>query len=97
MGVTSRGTLFFYHSELSASELAVNIHTHSLSTLPLIICYFSFNSLTATYVGIRESIASTEGAMCQLNNVLIAAESISSSSRSAVVGVLGTFENLSER
>ena len=51
-----------------------------------------FSSLTATYGGIRESIASTEGAMCQLNNVL---DSINLSS--TVVGVLGTFENLSER
>lgn len=50
--------------------------------------------MTASYAGIRERIASSEGAMRQLNNVLTTAEPNSSS---IVVGVLGTFENLSER
>ena len=73
------------------------IHAH-FQPVSVAIRYYAINvlsSLTATYIGIRESIASTEGAMCQLNNVLKAADSINSSS--AVVGVLGTFENLSER
>ena len=56
---------------------------------------YNIPSLTAGYTGIRESIASSEAAMCQLNNVLSVSEL--GNSPTAVVGVLGTFENLSER
>ena len=54
-----------------------------------------FTSLTASCADVRETIASNEGAMHQLNCVLSSTDSINSSI--AVVGVLGTFENLSER
>lgn len=56
---------------------------------------YIFPSLTASYAGIREAITESEGAMCQLNYVLEVAKPVISPN--AVVGVLGTFENLSER
>ena len=82
--------LFFCHSEPSASKCATEITSTSL--YQIIMC---FTSLTASYVDIREDIASSEGAMCQLNNVLVAAQSMNSPT--TVIGVLATFENLSER